>query len=128
MTFAFLCMDAGEPKRLTVERLEQIGVPFIDVGMGLTLTDNDSLSGLLRVVTSTPQQRDHVRSKQRIDFNAGGDNIYNNIQVADLNALNAALAVIKWKKVRGIYHYSRNEHFSAFAIQTGNLINDDFAE
>lgn len=127
MTFAFLCMDAGKPKRLAVERLEQIGVPFIDVGMGLTLTDSDSLAGLLRVVTSTPNQRDHVRSKQRIDFNGGGDNIYNNIQIADLNALNAALAVIRWKKLRGIYHCSRNEHFSAFAIDTGSLINDDFA-
>ena len=107
MTFAFLCMDAGEPKRLIVERLERINVPFIDVGMGLTLSEDDSLTGLLRVVTSTPQQRDHVRNKQRIDFIGGGDDIYSNIQIADLNAINAALAVFKWKKLRGIYHYSR---------------------
>ncbi len=127
MTFAFLCMDAGENKRVTVERLEQIGIPFIDVGMGLTLSDADSLTGILRVVTSTPQMRDHVRAKQRIDFNGGGDDLYNNIQIADLNALNATLAILKWKKLRGVYHDGRSEHYSAFVINTGSLIQDDIS-
>ena len=27
-----------------------------------------------------------------------------NAQLAELNALNAALAVIKWKKIRGVYN------------------------
>ena len=128
MTFAFLCMDAGDAKRLTVERLERIGIPFIDVGMGLTLSAADSLTGILRVVTSTPQMRDHVRTKQRIDFNGGGDDLYNNIQIADLNALNATLAVLKWKKLRGIYHDARAEHYSAFVINTGSLIHEDVPE
>lgn len=128
MTFAFLCMDAGEAKRLTVERLELRGIPFIDVGMGLTLSDTDSLSGVLRLVTSTPKMREHVRTKQRIDFNGGGDDLYNNIQIADLNALNATLAVIKWKKLRGFYHDSRFEHYSAFVLNSSSLVNEDIAE
>ena len=128
MTFAFLCMDAGEAKRSTVEGLERNGTPFIDVGMGLTLSETDSLAGILRVVTSTPQMRDHVRTKQRIDFNGGGNNLYNNIQIADLNSLNATLAVLKWKKLRGVYHDGRSEHYSAFVINTNSLINEDFQE
>lgn len=128
MTFVFLCMDAGEAKRLTVERLEQLRIPFIDVGMGLTLSDAASLGGILRVVTSTPEKRDHVRAKQRIDFNGGGDDLYNNIQIADLNALNATLAVLRWKKLRGVYHAGRAEHYSAFVIDTGSLIHEDFPE
>ncbi|RQS14466.1 hypothetical protein DIE06_24145 [Burkholderia sp. Bp8998] len=97
ITFAFLCMDAGQSKRIIVERLELMGVPFIDVGMGLDLTDG-TLGGILRVTLSTPQERQYARS--RISFEErSGENLYgSNIQVADLNALNAALAVIRWKR------------------------------
>jgi len=62
--------------------------------MGVYLT-GDSLGGIVRTTTSTPKQRDHVRAESRISFSAGdGNNEYDrNIQIADLNALNAALAV-----------------------------------
>jgi hypothetical protein len=36
-----------------------------------------------------------------------------NIQIAELNSLNAALAVIKWKKLCGFYNDRKAEHFSA---------------
>ena len=93
-------MDAGEAKRLIVHKLEEIGAAFVDVGMGLEL-DDGSLGGILRVTASTPDRRDHVH-QGRIPFAGGGkDDIYaSNIQVADLNALNAVLAVVKWKKIR----------------------------
>ena len=79
-----------------------MGHPFIDVGMGIDLTD-DALGGILRVTTSTPQKRTHVWEKDRIPFSDGdgNDEYSRNIQIADLNALNAALAVIKWKKLFG---------------------------
>ncbi|MGN5478202.1 hypothetical protein ACTMU2_18040 [Cupriavidus basilensis] len=53
-TFAFICMDAGDNKRAIVEKLEALGVPFIDVGMGLELVDG-SLGGILRITASTPE-------------------------------------------------------------------------
>jgi len=53
MQFVFLCFDGGTAKRLIVQRLEEFGVPFVDVGMGVYTTDN-ALSGVLRVTTSTP--------------------------------------------------------------------------
>lgn len=103
ITFAFVSMDAGEEKRQIIEKLEAMGASFIDVGMGLEL-DEGSLGGILRVTTSTPEKRDHVH-EGRISYVGGGEkDIYSsNIQVADLNALNGALAVIKWKKLRGFY-------------------------
>ena len=55
-TFAFICMDAGEPKKLAVRKCEEMGIPFIDVGMGLEL-DDGSLGGILRVTASTPDMR-----------------------------------------------------------------------
>jgi len=123
-TFAFLCMDAGEPKRLIVEKLEALGVPFIDVGMGLELVDG-SLGGILRVTASTPEKRDHAR--QRVSFAGGGpDDVYaTNIQVADLNAMNAVLAVIKWKKIRGFYRDLEREHHCSYTTDGNQLENGD---
>ncbi|MBA1157081.1 ThiF family adenylyltransferase [Microvirga mediterraneensis] len=125
ITFAFLCMDAGEAKRLIVEKLEAIGVAFVDVGMGLELVEG-SLGGILRVTASTPQKRDHVR-RGRISFaGGGGDDLYSsNIQVADLNALNAALAVVKWKKIQGFYRDLEREHHSTYTTDGNQLENGD---
>jgi hypothetical protein len=50
-----------------------------------------------------------------------------NVQVADLNALNAALAVIKWKKARGYYHDSGKEHFCTYTIANNCMANEDKA-
>lgn len=129
LDFVFLCLDGGEPKKLIVEKIEALGIPFVDVGMGVQLVDN-ALLGILRVTTSTVKKRDHVRAKQRISFSDGGvNNEYSrNIQIADLNALNAALAVIKWKKLFGFYKDFENEHFSAYTVDGNMLTNEDQCE
>jgi hypothetical protein len=126
--FAFICMDPGTPKRILVEHFEQHGIPFIDVGMGVDLID-DGLTGLVRVTTSTPAKRDHVRDQRRISFKDGGkDNIYDkNIQIADLNAFNAALAVIRFKKHFGFYKDLGGEHYAAYAINGNAITNEDEA-
>ena len=125
ITFAFISMDAGEEKRAVLEKLEALGLSFIDVGMGLELS-NGSLGGILRVTTSTPTKRDHVHAG-RISFEGGGgqDMYASNIQVADLNALNACLAVVKWKKLRGFYRDLENEHHSTYTTDGGMLLNGD---
>lgn len=124
VTFAFRSLDAGEAKRPIVEKLEAIGAAFVDVGMGLEL-DNGSLGGILRVTSSTPEKRDHV--PQRISFVGGGaeDNYASNIQVADLNALNAVLAIVKWKKIRGFYRDLEREHHSTYKTDGNMLINGE---
>jgi hypothetical protein len=124
ITFAFVCMDAGDSKRLVFEKLEALNVPFIDVGMGLELVDG-SLGGILRVTASTPHKRDHIR-QGRVSFVGGGNDIYSsNIQVADLNALNAVMAVIKWKKIRGFYRDLECEHHSTYTTDGNMLLNGD---
>jgi hypothetical protein len=125
VTFGFLSMDAGEAKRQVVQKLEAIGASFVDVGMGLEL-DDGSLGGILRVTASTPEKRDHVHAG-RISFAGGGaEDIYaSNIQVADLNALNAVLAVIKWKKLRGFYRDLEREHHCTYTTDGNSLINGD---
>jgi hypothetical protein len=44
---------------------------------------------------------------------------------ADLNALNAAMAVIRWKKLCGFYADLRHEHFSAYTIEGNALISEE---
>jgi hypothetical protein len=124
MQFVFLCFDRGTAKKLIVQRLEEFGVPFVDVGIGVYATDN-ALSGVLRVTTSTPQHREHFR--KWAPFTDGNEhNEYTlNIQIADLNALNAALAVIKWKKLFGFYLDLDREHHCTYTIDGNTLENDD---
>lgn len=124
MDFVFLCLDAGDAKRLIIENLEAFGVRFIDVGMGVDLVD-DSLRGILRVTTSTPEQREHFRKRVSLADGGGHDDYDRNIQIADLNALNAALAAIKWKKLFGFYLDLENEHHSTYTLDGNMLTNDD---
>lgn len=127
MDFVFLALDGGDAKRLIVEKLTEFGIGFVDLGMGLY--ENDSkLAGLVRTTASTPARRDHVL--ERIPFSDGdGKNEYQrNIQIADLNALNAALAVIKWKKLYGFYEDFEQEHFSVYGISDNSLVNEDQSE
>ena len=125
ITFGFVCMDAGDAKKLVVEKLEAFGVSFVDVGMGLELEDG-SLGGILRVTASTPDKREHVHAG-RISFACNAaDNVYaSNIQVADLNALNAVMAVIKWKKLRGFYRDLEREYHSTYTTDGNMLTNGD---
>lgn len=124
--FVFVAIDDGEARRPIVDWLEQAGKPFIDVGMGVA-EEHGVLSGLLRVTTSTPDQRDHVHAKHRIPFGAPGpdDDYERNIQVADLNALNAVLAVVRWKRHCGYYRDLEHEHFTLYATDGNSIANDD---
>jgi hypothetical protein len=127
MDFVFLCLDGGADKRTIVEYLVNEGIPFVDVGMGLNEVDG-ALSGLLRTTAVTKAKSDHVAS--RIPFSDGGpDNEYErNIQVVELNALNAALAVIRWKKLCGFYRDSRREHSTVYSLSHNSIINEDTSD
>ena len=61
--------DLRRPSSL--KKLEEFGCSFIDVGVGLS--QDEALGGILRVTTSTPVKRDHVHSKHRIPLSEGLD-------------------------------------------------------
>jgi molybdopterin/thiamine biosynthesis adenylyltransferase len=126
MSFVFLCMEGGVAKRAVVDKLEALGTPFVDVGMGLSIKRN-TIRGMLRTIISLPDEREHARA--RISFAADDpNNEYDkNIQVADLNALNACLAVIAWKKWRGFYFNLGKERFVSYTIANSLLAKSDIA-
>jgi hypothetical protein len=122
--FVFLCIDAGDAKKVIVENLEAFGTPFIDVGMGVKLVD-DSLCGVLRVTTSTPERREHFRARVSLEDPGVNKDYDTNIQVADLNALNASMAVIKWKKLCGFYLDFEKENHSTYTIDCNMMTSDE---
>lgn len=124
VSFVFLCLDAGSDRGLIVDYLQEQEIPFIDVGIGLQRAAAGNLVGILRVTTSTPEKRDHVR--RRIPSSGGAANEYSrNIQVADLNMLAASLAVQRWKKHCGFYRDDGREHNSQLAISDNHLWHED---
>jgi hypothetical protein len=127
MNFVFICMDSGPAKQAIVEHLEKRGIAFIDVGMGLDELEG-SIGGILRVTLSTPNMRRHVWDNRRITFDDPDDeaNQYaRNIQVADLNALNACLAMVRYKRYLGFYRDLEHEHNSLYTIDGSHLLNED---
>lgn len=121
MSFVFLAIDDPKAKKVIVDFLLAEKVPFIDVGMDVSLDRDISLRGQVRVTVGTSVVNDHI--EQVVSFSDGPENnIYRNIQVADLNMLNAALAIIRWKKWVGFYGDEASEYHSLYNIQTGSLI------
>ena len=118
----FLCMDGHPIKAKIVETCMAHNTLLIDVGMGLYRV-NDSVAGVIRTTTCYPEHHSHA--KDCIDV-AGDDapgEYERNAQLAELNSLNAALAVIKWKKVRGFYNDLTRELNCEYVVDSNKLIN-----
>ena len=124
LSFVFICIDKNEARALIISKLIKLGIPFIDVGLGVNFAENN-LMGTIRVTVGTSSKKDHINN--RIGKEDIGENDYStNIQIADLNALNAAFAVVKWKKLTGFYQDLKEEHNILYSINTGQVINDDY--
>lgn len=92
--------------------------------MGIELADN-VLTGMVRITTSAPGHRNHVPECVSFADNAV-DNLYaRNIQIAEMNALNAALAVIQWKKLCGYYFDPSPSFNTTYMISTNKLLKDE---
>ncbi|WP_249735006.1 ThiF family adenylyltransferase [Bradyrhizobium sp. sGM-13] len=124
MSFVFLCMEGGAAKRAVVDKLEALGTPFADVGIGLYAKRN-SIGGMLRSILSLPDARERARSRISFATDDANNEYDKNIQVADLNALNACLAVIAWKKLRGFYFNLGKERFVSYTIANSLLAKGD---
>jgi molybdopterin/thiamine biosynthesis adenylyltransferase len=99
-TFVFLAAaDANERPRI-MTWLREHHIPFIDVGLGVSLAET-GLTGLVKLTTYLPGNDVVLPVSPAVQ--PGEDDYSSNVQIADLNALNALLAVIQWKRWLGIY-------------------------
>lgn len=126
--FVFISVDKGAVRELIAQQLIASKVPFIDVGMHIQMTkDASSLIGQLRTTLCSPEKNDHFSRRVPVDDTLMENEYGTNIQVTELNALNAILAVIRWKKYFGIYDDRMQEHESVYAINTHMLTKDEKA-
>jgi len=121
--YVFISVDKNEVRYNLTQSLLAMGVTFIDVGMEVNKVE-DNLLGTVRVTVGTKSKNNHLDS--RIGSHEFGENEYaTNIQIADLNCLNAMLAILKWKKLSGFYQDVKNDHNNLFFINTNKLLNED---
>lgn len=103
VTFAFVCVDKGSSRAGIFDLLLSLHIPFIDVGLGLH-RKNGPLNGLIRATYYSVEDGPKVKDLHLAEMTDRPDEEYRtNIQISELNALNACLAVIKYKQVRGFY-------------------------
>lgn len=131
-SFVFVAVDNGSARRAITDFLTKADIPFVDVGMGIIRTEGingkTSLAGTCRVTLATTSKRDHLA--QRLDLQEDdADVLYrSNIQVADLNAINAALAVLRWKQFMGFYSDQEQAHNLSFSLALQSLVRNEFPE
>lgn len=127
--FVFICVDKPSVRKLLSEYLRAQGIPFVDTGMELELIEEEqTLIGTCRVTMSTPAKSDHFGKHVSLQDNGGDDLYRSNIQVAELNAYCAVMAVIRWKKFCTFYQDCYGEHQSAYAINAHQLTRDEITK
>ncbi|WP_052673787.1 hypothetical protein [Vibrio parahaemolyticus] len=121
--FVFLSVDSGSARKLLTDYLVEVGIAFIDVGLGierLELEGGDAvLRGSCRVTLATPEKHDHLSKYLVFTDDDPDEALYkSNIQVADMNGMNAMLAVGLWKQYKSFYQGECNNPHNMVYTQT----------
>ncbi|MBT2655361.1 ThiF family adenylyltransferase [Bacillus sp. ISL-18] len=112
--FVFLALDKAEAKNAIIDYLMTSRIPFVDLGMGLTVVGN-SIRGTIRKTLITPDNSSSI-NKIAIGYAADNDVYAQNIQISELNALNATLGILAWKKMIGFYLSEETIYNSTFIV------------
>jgi hypothetical protein len=116
VTFVFVCVDKGPSRAGIFDLLISQGIPFIDVGMGLKRKEG-MLNGMMRTTYYSTENAQQLRDKGLAELTEDLDNLYKtNIQISELNALNASLAVIRFKQLREFYFEEISSYNLLFEI------------
>ncbi|MFE7845306.1 DUF6791 domain-containing protein [Microbacterium sp. NPDC057407] len=117
-THVFMAAADADEKPEILSWLRARGIPAVEVGMGIR-DEGGHLSGLLTVVNHSPAGDEQSTSTASV----GANEYDRNIQVADLNSLNAMLAVISWKKDLGYYASPQPINETIYKVFTGTIRN-----
>ncbi len=116
VTFAFVCVDKGSSRSAIFDLLLSMGIPFIDVGMGLS-RQQGALNGMTRITYFDPAHGADIKNKGLAPLSDPADDLYKvNIQISELNALNASMAVIRYKQLRGFYTEEEAKYHLVFNV------------
>ena len=124
VTFAFVCVDKGSSRAGIFDTLISKGIPFIDVGMGLN-RKKGPLNGMLRTTYYSAEHGQKLSDKGLAELSDNPNDMYRtNIQISELNALNACLAVIRFKQVRGFYFEEIPYYHLLFEVGDLKIVGD----
>lgn len=100
--FVFIAVDDGPSRGLIARYLSENGISFIDTGIGV-----DKVSEATKLLSRVRVSAIDAQNISLLDKLPTADDkeeaVYNNIQLAELNALNAMLAIILYKQKIGFY-------------------------
>lgn len=115
VSVAFTSVDQQDGKRQDelYETLQKNGIIFIDCGISLKNEDNQ-IDGSVQVFSSAEAPERWSNAIPNATVN-GRKSMYQNTQVAEINALAAALAVVEWRKVTGQF-VKNSEGSESYAI------------
>ena len=100
--FVFVSVDDGPSRLLITDWLSANEIPFVDCGMGLNRSAV-GLSGFVRITGTDRKAFDENAGTVRLPTeNAKDDEYRKNAQITELNALNGAMAVIRFKQHFGL--------------------------
>ena len=114
-----------EKELLSSKNMIKVKIPFIDLGMGLD-KDTGLISGTLRTTYFPVESAQSIINKRLAPLSDIPDDVYkSNIQISELNALNACLAVIKYKQIRGFYLDDNSYFHMLFNVDGVNLVGEN---
>ena len=129
--YAFVCIDQltdGDSPRQDVVycALSEAAIPFVDSGVSITL-DNRTVRG---AVTTSAYAGGSVAWKDaipnaRVEGNITG---YRNVQLPEVNALAASLAVMEWRRRTEQYVSESASFLHKFRLETPRIVSADSQE
>ena len=126
--FAFVCIDqkkdSDSPRQDVVyETLSEAEIPFIDSGVSITLED-DTVRGAVTTsfyAEGSEAWREAIPNA-RVEGNVPG---YRNVQVPEVNALAASLAVMEWRRRTEQYVSESTSFLHKFRLETPRIVRVD---
>lgn len=120
LDFVFIAVDKGPTRAALCEALEREGIPFVDVGMGLERREG-RVRGSCQVFFSAGDAGRWRIGIPTVEGDGQGD--YRALQLADLGALNAALAVGVWRRHIGQYEEDTKGWLMRYLIEDNEVLN-----
>ena len=119
LDFIFIAIDKTDTRKVLCQTLEEKEIPFIDVGMGIE-RQNGRVRGSCQVFYSGENP-----ARWRIGIptvEGAGEEEYHALQLADMGALNAALAVGAWRRHVEQYQEEEREWLIRYRVENNDLL------
>ena len=126
-TMVFIAVDCLKSRRNIQSKCNEMGVLHVSVGIGLEIEgeNNDQIGGMVKVETQyRPKEVGIEENGIRDRRGEQANQVYGNVQTAELNMLGAALAITEWKAIRNVYRNERKNGIDSilYSVSTGGIL------